>query len=108
MLLLIYVLASSYLSFPILSYDLYYRLPKEYETFSRETKSYTGFFTLAVILFGWVITGATSYLMTNFLKFHIELVFTNKTTIEFLEKKGEKFESPFCLSPGENWEQVFG
>ncbi|CAI2372857.1 unnamed protein product [Moneuplotes crassus] len=107
-LLLIYVLLSSYLSFPILTYDLYYRLPMEYEKFNRETRSYTGFLSLAIILFGWVITGAASYLMTNFLRFHIELIFSNKTTIEFLEKKGEQFESPFALSPRENWEQVFG
>lgn len=107
-LLLVYVLIACYMSAPILTYDLYYRLPDEYRRFTRETKSYTGFVSLALILFGWVITSATSYLMTNFLKFHIQLILENKTTIEFLEKKSEPFESPFWLTPQENWEQVFG
>lgn len=84
------------------------RLPLEYEQFSRDTQSYSGFGSLSILIIGWVITGAASYLMTNFLKFHIELIFSNKTTIEFLEKKEEVFESPFCLSPIENWRQVFG
>ncbi|CAI2373046.1 unnamed protein product [Moneuplotes crassus] len=107
-LLLVYVLICAYLSFPILTWELYNRLPVEYEKFSRETTNYIGFLPLAVTLFGWVITGAASYLMTNFLRFHIELILSNKTTIEFLEKKGEEFESQYCLSPKENWEQVFG
>lgn len=46
--------------------------------------------------------------MTNFLKFHINLILSNKTTIEFLEKKGEPFESAFNISPMHNWKQVFG
>ena len=46
--------------------------------------------------------------MTNFLKFHIDLILNNKTTIEYLEKKGEVFESPYSLSPINNWRQVFG
>ena len=46
--------------------------------------------------------------MTNFLKFHIELILQNKTTIEFLEKKGEPFESQYNIDPMHNWRQVFG
>jgi len=46
--------------------------------------------------------------MTNFLKFHIQLILENKTTIEFLEKKGEMFESPFNVTGKRNFRQVFG
>jgi len=45
-----------------------------------------------------VLTGTASVVMTNFLKFHILLIFENKTTIEFLEKKGEPFESPYNVT----------
>jgi len=94
-LLLIYVLISAYLSFGILTYDLCYKVPSEYEKFNRGSQSYQGFGTLAFEIIGWILTGAASYFMTNFLKFHIELIFSNKTTIEFLEKKGESFDSPY-------------
>mmetsp|Transcript_30031 Transcript_30031/g.26605 ORF Transcript_30031/g.26605 Transcript_30031/m.26605 type:complete len:270 (+) Transcript_30031:358-1167(+) len=107
-LLLIYVLISGYLSFVIITYEMWYRLPLEYEKFNRGSQSYTGFGALSILIIGWIITGAASYFMTNFLKFHIDLIFNNKTTIEFLEKKGEEFESPYKLSPMENWRQVFG
>ena len=50
-----------------------------------------------------VLTGAASLIMTNFLKFHINLILENKTTIEFLEKKGEPFESPYNVTPRRNW-----
>jgi hypothetical protein len=46
--------------------------------------------------------------MTNFLRFHINLILENKTTIEFLEAKGEPFESRFSINTRRNWQQVFG
>ena len=36
------------------------------------------------------------------------MILDNKTTIEFLERKGEEFESVFNISPMHNWRQVFG
>jgi len=107
-LLLIYTLLNAYTSFIIISFNLWYKLPSEYEKFNRDTQNYAGFGALAIQIISWVITGAASYLMTNFLRFHIDLILSNKTTIEFLEKKGEHFESQYCLSPIENWRQVFG
>ena len=50
-----------------------------------------------------VLSGSAAFVMTNFLKFHIILILENKTTIEFLEKKGEQFSSPFDVSPKRNW-----
>jgi len=42
-------------------------------------------------------------LMTFFLKFHIYLVSTNKTTIENLDKKGAKYKSVYDIGSLNNW-----
>lgn len=47
-------------------------------------------------------------LMTVFLKFHIYLVGSNKTTIENLDKKGKAFKSIYDIGLFNNWYQVFG
>lgn len=47
-------------------------------------------------------------LMTAFLRFHIELALTNTTTIENLERKGEKRKSIYDIGAKANWEQIFG
>lgn len=41
--------------------------------------------------------------MTFFLKFHVWLVGSNKTTIENLEKKGVVYKSPFDIGIDNNW-----
>jgi len=41
--------------------------------------------------------------MTFFLKFHVYLVFNNKTTIENLEKKGAKYQSIFDIGGVNNF-----
>lgn len=85
-LLLVYVLLCAYLSVIILSIDLYYRLQSEYAIFNRGGQNYYGFTRLLIVVGAEVVTGAASFMMTNFLKFHISLILDNKTTIEFLEK----------------------
>ena len=47
-------------------------------------------------------------LMTFFLKFHIYLASTNKTTIENLDKKGRPYKSMYDIGPTHNWYQIFG
>lgn len=47
-------------------------------------------------------------LMTMFLRFHINLALTNKTTIENLEKKSEDYLSVYDIGAKSNWEQIFG
>jgi hypothetical protein len=42
-------------------------------------------------------------LMSFFLKFHIYLARSNKTTIENLEKKGRTYNSPFDVGESNNW-----
>jgi len=46
--------------------------------------------------------------MTCFLKFHIYLASSNKTTIENLEKKGRPYQSIYDLGAVNNWYQIFG
>lgn len=41
--------------------------------------------------------------MTFFLKFHLFLASTNKTTIENLDKKGKHYKSPYDIGPANNW-----
>ena len=46
--------------------------------------------------------------MTLFLKFHIYLASTNKTTIENLDKKGRPYTSAYDIGPANNLYQIFG
>jgi hypothetical protein len=46
--------------------------------------------------------------MTFFLKFHIYLMTTNKTTIENLDKKGRPYTSVYDIGPINNTYQIFG
>lgn len=47
-------------------------------------------------------------LMTFFLKFHIYLGTTNKTTIENLDKKGREYKSVYDIGTINNLYQIFG
>lgn len=47
-------------------------------------------------------------LMSAFLKFHLMLASTNKTTIENIDKMGKQFISPYDVGPTDNWKQIFG
>ena len=47
-------------------------------------------------------------LMTFFMKFHLFLVRSNKTTIENLDKKGKDFKSIYDIGNNQNLYQVFG
>jgi hypothetical protein len=42
--------------------------------------------------------------MTMFLKFHIGLALTNKTTIENLDKKGADYVSIYDIASMNNWQ----
>ena len=43
-------------------------------------------------------------LMSMFLKFHLEIALTNKTTIENLDKKGQKYKSIYDIGTTNNWQ----
>ena len=55
-----------------------------------------------------MLNGTIMVLITMFLKFHIHLALSNKTTIENLDKKGEDYISIFDIGTHGNWEQIFG
>lgn len=46
--------------------------------------------------------------MTMFLRLHIRLALSNKTTIENLEMKGRPYMSLYDIGAKRNWEQIFG
>ena len=62
----------------------------------------------ALILSGYSLVFGFSIIITRFFNFHINLVLTNSTTIESLDKEHKEENRRFCLSQKENWEQVFG
>ena len=51
----------------------------------------------------FIINGMIGVLMTFFMKFHIYLVKTNKTTIENLEKKSSPYVSLYDIGEFHNW-----
>jgi hypothetical protein len=51
-----------------------------------------------------MLNGVVAILMTMFLRFHLNLAFSNKTTIENLEMKGRPFVSPYDIGAKANWE----
>ena len=55
-----------------------------------------------------MLNGTICVLMTMFLKFHINLGLTNKTTIENLDKKGKDYVSMYDVGSTLNWQQIFG
>ena len=55
-----------------------------------------------------MLNGIIAILMTMFLKFHIKLALSNKTTIENLEMKGRPYQSIYDVGAMQNWEQIFG
>lgn len=55
-----------------------------------------------------MFNGVIAILMTMFLRFHIGLALSNKTTIENLEMKGRPFVSAYDIGANANWEQIFG
>jgi hypothetical protein len=61
-----------------------------------------------LIIFAFIMNTIVAGLMTAFLKFHLMLASTNKTTIENLDKLGKPFESPYNVGNSENMKQIFG
>jgi hypothetical protein len=109
-LLLIYVLIVTYfvavsMSFAWLesiqwSLDAYY--------FGTKGRNQPELITNIIIQVAYMLNGIIAILMTMFLKFHIKLALSNKTTIENLEMKGNPYQSLYDISAKKNWEQVFG
>lgn len=60
----------------------------------------------AVYLFSLVIM----VLLINYMRFHLNLVINNNTTIEYLQakKNNRSMTQKYNVGPGENWKQIFG
>ena len=76
--------------------------------YNRTAREQQILFKNLVIQFSYILNCMIAVLMTFFLKFHIFLARTNKTTIENLEKKGRPYTSPFDVGEANNLYQVFG
>merc|ERR1712087_874274 len=61
----------------------------------------------AIVGMAFCLTCLLLCTLTNFIKFHLKLVFGNYTTIENLERD-ENAKSKFDIGRRRNWEQVFG
>lgn len=110
MLLLIYVLVTTYFVAGSLCYDwlqsVYWALDVYYYS-NRKLEQETLILNL-MIQIAYMLNGTICVLMTMFLKFHINLALTNKTTIENLDKKGKDYTSMYDVGPTLNWQQIFG
>ena len=59
-------------------------------------------------MISFIMNTIVAGLMSAFLKFHLMLAGTNKTTIENLDKLGKPFVSPYDVGSSENFKQIFG
>lgn len=105
LLLLIYVLITTYFVAIACAYDwmksiewavdvYYYRSSK---------KDSDILFRMIIIQIAYTMNGIIAVLMSMFLKFHLEIALTNKTTIENLDKKGQKYKSIYDIGTTNNW-----
>ena len=61
-----------------------------------------------LIQVAFTLNGTIAVLITMFLKFHIQLALSSKTTIENLEKQNKPYRSEYDLGSVRNWAQIFG
>ena len=106
MLLLIYVLVTTYFCAGALLYDwlqsVYWALDVYY--YSTRTKENNILFKNIMIQIAYMLNATIMVLMTMFLKFHIGLALQNKTTIENLDKKGKDYVSMYDVGSQLNWQ----
>lgn len=90
MLLLIYVLITTYFVAATMGYEVYETIKWEMDTYyqSYTANKQTELIRATMIQLSYLVNCLIGGLMTFFLKFHIYLMLNNKTTIENLEKKG--------------------
>lgn len=111
MLLLVYVLATTYYVAITMSYDFYISIKWELDSYyftQTSVRDQNLLFKSSLIQICFLINCLIGGLMTFFLRFHIYIMFANKTTIENLEKKGQKYQSIFDIGGVNNFYQVFG
>ena len=62
----------------------------------------------AICLIFYFITVGFAFVITNFFRFHVDLVKRNSTTIESLDKEHAAENARYNISLKDNWIQVFG
>lgn len=110
MLLLIYVLILTYFVFFSLMWDFLDSIRWGLDVYYyKEQEHHKTLLANAILLqLAFVLNGTIMILITVFLKFHLNLAFNNKTTIENLDKKNEPYISVYDIGTKSNWEQIFG
>jgi hypothetical protein len=110
MLLLIYVLLSTYFCILTLTYDFVQSIKWEIDTYyySSTVHNRQVLMNCVCIQISYFFSGMLALIMTLFLRSHIYLAATNKTTIERLDKKGNDYKSVYDIGSLNNWYQVFG
>jgi hypothetical protein len=105
LLLLIYVFLTTYYLVISMFYEFAMTIKWEIDAFylSKAVKDQQLLFRSLLIQLCFIITSLIAVLLTFFLKFHIRLATTNKTTIENLDKKGRPYKNPYDIGPKENW-----
>lgn len=90
MLLLIYVFVTTYFVFFSMLYDFILSIKWEIDTYyyTASTHDRNLLIRSTTIQLAFIVNAMIGTLMTFFLKFHLYLCSTNKTTIENLDKKG--------------------
>ena len=105
MLLLFYVLIMTYFVFFSMAYDFYSSIQWQIDTYYLNKMANQGdkLINSLLIEVAFVMNGLIGVLMTFFIKFHIYLVRSNKTTIENLENKNVPYVSAYDVGDYHNW-----
>ena len=100
MLLLFYTCASTYFVVTTLAFDFVSAIKWGTDAFyySRVKADQQVLIRHLAIILVFFFTGMLSCLVTMFTRFHIRLLYENKTTIENLEKKGKTYTSQVSLT----------
>lgn len=106
-LLLFYVVIGIYTYLVYMGYDAYYIWKDLYELFAGTKESIDVAKTI-IVLGAMLLALMVSFLITTFFKFHLMLLFENKTTIEWIAQKHQPFKSIYDISLKHNVQQVFG
>ena len=97
-LILFYILISN----SKFTFDIIIRIYKNRVNIRHELKENLGH------LFVYSVDIVAQIIIALFFKFHLNLVLENKTTIETIDKKGEKYDSVYNRGVYNNWTQVMG
>ena len=102
MLLLVYVLLSSYMALISLSFPVYNKITILIQTHS--IPNYQELFLLS----GFSLNMLLTFTISLFFKFHVKLILSNSTTIDNMDKKNIQKSNVYDKGSTLNWYQVFG